>query len=76
MIAFEPNLIEVRHVESGELQQAIPAANLRCLNADPELLHCIMDTVSDTQQFFKLQARGPERDSETRLDLGQGDFVR
>ncbi|WFD35870.1 RHO1 GDP-GTP exchange protein 2 [Malassezia cuniculi] len=34
VLAFEPNFIEVRHVESGALHQVITGSNLRCLFAD------------------------------------------
>ncbi|EPQ31465.1 uncharacterized protein PFL1_00800 [Pseudozyma flocculosa PF-1] len=34
VLAFEPNFVEVRHVETGALHQVITGVNLRCLFAD------------------------------------------
>ncbi|KAJ3283439.1 RHO1 GDP-GTP exchange protein 2 [Borealophlyctis nickersoniae] len=56
IIAFEPKFIEIRHVDTGELQQVIPTSNLRCLNVNPDRLHCVMDSVQDYQHVFRLHA--------------------
>ncbi|KNC95938.1 uncharacterized protein SPPG_08691 [Spizellomyces punctatus DAOM BR117] len=58
IIAFEPSFIEVRHVDSGELQQIIPTQNMRTLNTNPEFLHCVMDSALDFQHIFRLQPVG------------------
>ncbi|XJO72365.1 hypothetical protein BDV3_003492 [Batrachochytrium dendrobatidis] len=55
IIAFEPSFIEIRHVDTGELQQIIQTNNLRALNADSDALHCAMDLMDDMQQVFRLQ---------------------
>nr|KAJ3423238.1 RHO1 GDP-GTP exchange protein 2 [Polyrhizophydium stewartii] len=56
VLAFEPSFIEVRHVDTGELQQIIPTNNLRALNPNPDALQCVMDLPStDMQQVFRLQ---------------------
>ncbi|KAH9267073.1 hypothetical protein BASA84_000831 [Batrachochytrium salamandrivorans] len=53
--AFEPSFVEIRHVDTGELQQIIPTNNLRALNSDPDVLHCVTDLTTDVQQVFRLQ---------------------
>ncbi|KAH6579904.1 hypothetical protein BASA50_006377 [Batrachochytrium salamandrivorans] len=55
IIAFEPSFVEIRHVDTGELQQIIPTNNLRALNSDPDVLHCVTDLTTDVQQVFRLQ---------------------
>ncbi|KAI8824483.1 CNH domain-containing protein [Fimicolochytrium jonesii] len=55
IIAFEPSFIEVRHVGTGELQQIIPTHNMRTLNTNPEILHCVMDSPLEYQCVFRLR---------------------
>lgn len=41
VLAFEPNFVEVRHVDTGNLVQIITGANIRCLFSDtpPSTIH-------------------------------------
>eukprot|EP00842_Homolaphlyctis_polyrhiza_P000294 jgi/Hompol1/1265/HPOL_002670-RA len=55
ILAYDPSFIEVRHVDTGELQQIIPANNLRSLSIHPDSLYCVMDLPNDFQQVFRLQ---------------------
>lgn len=55
ILAFDPSFVEIRHVETGELQQIIPTNNLRTLNVNVDALHCVVDLSSDFQQVFRLR---------------------
>ena len=55
IIAFEPNFIEIRHVDTGALQQVIPSFGLRVLNPSPEIMHCVMDGNGEYQHVFRLR---------------------
>jgi RHO1 GDP-GTP exchange protein 1/2 len=56
IVAYEPSFIEIRHVESGQLQQVLHTTNLRVLSVDPVMTHCVMDNSdSPYQHIFKLK---------------------
>ncbi|KAK9768512.1 RHO1 GDP-GTP exchange protein 2 [Basidiobolus ranarum] len=54
VLAFDPTFIEIRHVETGNLEQVIPCRNLRTLNANSNSIHCVANTFMDYQYVFKL----------------------
>ncbi|KAJ3256695.1 RHO1 GDP-GTP exchange protein 2 [Boothiomyces macroporosus] len=57
IIAFEPNFIEVRNLETGNLQQIITTQNLRVLSTDSSQIMCVMDsTETEFQVVFRLHA--------------------
>ncbi|KAJ3311035.1 RHO1 GDP-GTP exchange protein 2 [Boothiomyces sp. JEL0838] len=57
IIAFEPNFIEVRNLETGNLQQIITTQNLRVLSTDSSQIMCVMDsTETEFQAVFRLHA--------------------
>ncbi|KAJ3031123.1 RHO1 GDP-GTP exchange protein 2 [Rhizophlyctis rosea] len=58
ILAFEPNFIEIRHVDTGQLQQVIPTHNLRVLNGDAGVMHCVMDSVGEFQHVFRVRRVG------------------
>ncbi|KAJ3068674.1 RHO1 GDP-GTP exchange protein 2, partial [Quaeritorhiza haematococci] len=55
IIAYEPYFIEVRHVDTGEIQQIIPTSNLRPLNTNSDSLHAVMDSPTEYQHVFRLR---------------------
>ncbi|KAJ3054651.1 RHO1 GDP-GTP exchange protein 2 [Rhizophlyctis rosea] len=55
IIAFEPNFIEIRHVDTGALQQVILSHGLRVLNPNPDAMHCVMDGNGEYQHVFRLR---------------------
>ncbi|ORX87634.1 CNH-domain-containing protein [Basidiobolus meristosporus CBS 931.73] len=59
ILAFDPTFIEVRHVETGNLEQVIPCHNLRTLNTSSDSIHCVANTFMDFQYVFKLVLTKP-----------------
>lgn len=56
IIAFDTSFIEIRHIETGNIQQVIHAQNLRVLSVDPSVMECVMDSPDlDSQIVFKLR---------------------
>ena len=57
IIAYEPSFIEVRHLESGNLQQVIHTSNQRVLSFDQTLGLCASDSASSDQHqhVFRLK---------------------
>ncbi|ORX87091.1 CNH-domain-containing protein [Basidiobolus meristosporus CBS 931.73] len=55
VLAFDPTFIEVRHVDTGNLEQVIPCRNLRKLNVDSNAIHCVANTFMDYQCVFSIK---------------------
>lgn len=56
IVAYEPSFIEIRHVDTGQLEQVIHTPNLRVLSVDPAMSHCVIDNVDTPyQHVFKLK---------------------
>jgi hypothetical protein len=57
IIAYEPSFIEIRHLESGALQQVIHTSNLRVLSFDQAFGLCASDSSSSDQHqhVFRLK---------------------
>lgn len=53
ILALEPNFVEVRNMDTGELCQIIPGANLRCLSTKGNQLFAVADH-GDSQLVFRL----------------------
>ncbi|KAJ3362024.1 guanine nucleotide exchange factor 10-like protein [Kappamyces sp. JEL0680] len=57
IIAYEAMFIEIRHIETGQLQQVIHTPNLKVLSVDPALTYCVAESVDspEFQTVFKLR---------------------
>lgn len=57
VLAFEPSFIEVRHVETGLLEQIIEGHNMRCLYSDSRghIVVSTCDPVTDSSEVFSMK---------------------
>ncbi|CAI2166629.1 18259_t:CDS:10 [Funneliformis geosporum] len=57
VLAFEPSFIEIRHVETGLLEQIIEGHNMRCLYSDSRgnILVVTTDQTTDSSEVFSLK---------------------
>ncbi|CAG8462623.1 2782_t:CDS:10 [Funneliformis mosseae] len=57
VLAFEPSFIEIRHVETGLLEQIIEGHNMRCLYSDSRgnILVVTTDQATDSSEVFSLK---------------------
>jgi len=65
VLAFEPSFIEVRHVETGHLEQIIEGHNMRCLYSDSRgnILVVTTDQATDSSEVFSLKLVDGRRSS-------------
>ncbi|CAB4399307.1 unnamed protein product [Rhizophagus irregularis] len=65
VLAFEPSFIEVRHVETGILEQIIEGHNMRCLYSDSRgnILVVTTDQATDSSEVFSLKLVDGRRSS-------------
>jgi len=65
VLAFEPSFIEVRHVETGLLEQIIEGHNMRCLYSDSRgnILVVTTDQTTDRSEVFSLKLVDGRRSS-------------
>ncbi|KAJ1657937.1 RHO1 GDP-GTP exchange protein 2 [Dispira simplex] len=55
ILAFSPNFIEVRHVETGQCEQIIITGNSSSLCTDPNSMHCVATpSLTEPQRVYKL----------------------
>jgi hypothetical protein len=54
IIGYDPSFIEIRHIDTGSLQQIIPVTCLRVIDHDPTSPDCVMD-VGEQQLVFRLK---------------------
>jgi RHO1 GDP-GTP exchange protein 1/2 len=58
IVAFDSSFIEIREVESGNLQQIIYGSNIKLLSDDPKAMECVSHTNEydpESQHVFRLK---------------------
>ncbi|CAG8530410.1 12743_t:CDS:10 [Cetraspora pellucida] len=65
VLAFEPSFIEIRHIETGLLEQIIIGHNVRYLYSDPRgnILVATNDTMTNNSEVFSLNIPNGRRNS-------------
>ncbi|KAJ9070514.1 RHO1 GDP-GTP exchange protein 2 [Entomophthora muscae] len=59
ILGFNPDFIEIWHVETCKLAQVIPTGNSRSLCVTPGSLHCVSNPSLEYQHIFSLQLKKP-----------------
>ncbi|KAI8903114.1 CNH domain-containing protein [Gorgonomyces haynaldii] len=56
IIAFDPSFIEIRHADTGDIQQIIPGLHVRTLNTDSNHIDLVMDSqLQEYQHIVRLK---------------------
>jgi hypothetical protein len=56
VIAYDPSFVEIRHIETGHLQQVIHTQNLKVLSSDPNVMDCVTESDDDSLHVFRLKS--------------------
>ncbi|CAG8443677.1 6433_t:CDS:10 [Acaulospora morrowiae] len=70
ILAFEPSFVEIRHIETGSLEQIIEGNHIRCLYSDARgnIVFSTNDLATDSSEVFFLNFKGETSETSIHSD--------